>query len=199
MIEFSDEEKSIMAACIAAGHKSWTNDDLVDIKTKIKDWLCIKQKHVCCYCSRNIYGEFKMVIDIEHVLPKSKYLSYMFTMDNLAVSCKRCNMNIKGERVDFISFGADISLHPFNSSNYLFIHPNTDNYYDHIDYFFIQSNAQIKVFYSIKNKSAKGKYTYDFFKLERLVLDSFDEAQGLISENENNPVDFLDEIKRLEE
>lgn len=198
MLDFTDDEKEIMKDCLERGHNTWTEECLSKIKNKIKDYYIENQRHVCCYCSRNIYGEFRMSIDIEHILPKSKYLPFMFHMSNLAVSCKRCNINIKGSRVDFIGEKADIEKSPFVSTNYLFIHPNLDVYEDHLLYICKQRNRQIKVFYSVVDNSAKGHFTLNFFKLERLVIDSFDEAQGIDVESPEEKIDFMDEINYLE-
>lgn len=58
----------------------------------------------------------------------------MFDSNNLAASCKRCNMKIKGRRIDFLSGIFNDEHTPYHKDGYLFIHPNVDVFEDHISY-----------------------------------------------------------------
>ncbi|RZK14960.1 MAG: hypothetical protein EOO43_15650 [Flavobacterium sp.] len=141
-----------------------------------------------------------MVIDIEHVLPKSLFGDFMFKLFNLNVSCKRCNMQIKKNRVDFIRDVATILQNPEDAQQYLFLHPNLDSYYDHMDYFVTIRNAAKSVKY-IPLKE-KGRYTYEFFQLEKLEIETLNIAQGIIEEEESGlvlqiPTDLVAESKEL--
>lgn len=182
---FSHDEKAIIEECIKKGHTSWNDDRIKDLKSRIKEFLKERQNHFCCYCLRNLNGEFNYVIDIEHILPKHKYIDFMFNFNNLAASCKRCNMKIKGRRIDFINSCFKENSNPFATENYKFVHPNTDNIVDHINYFFIQRGINILVSYSVKNNSPKGKYSIEFFKLEDLAIYMNNKAQGLSTEDED--------------
>ncbi len=197
---FTDNERELIKTSLEEGHKSWNNDCLENLKSRLKEHIKKRQNFVCCYCLRNLNGEFNFVIDIEHILPKSKFTHFMFTLDNLAVSCKRCNMNIKGDKLDFISCDVNASKNPFRSENYYFIHPNSDIFEDHIEYTMLQKGRKVFVFYNIINNSIKGRYSYDFFKLDRLVINCFDEAQGLDAHDENSTISskLMEEIKNLE-
>ncbi|BCB61993.1 hypothetical protein HaloA020_26940 [Halomonas sp. A020] len=177
---FSDEEKLAMREASARGHKAWDkNPDLVTLKDKIKGFSLIKTGSRCCYCGRNIYGEFGMVIDIEHILPKSIYPKYMFRGTNLSVSCKRCNMNIKKSKTDFLSGHETKKTGKlFRSNLYKFIHPNLDNYDSHLLLISSQVGRKIMLKYMVVDESSKGAYTYSYFKLERLEKNNFDMAQG---------------------
>ena len=163
------------------GHTAWDrNPRLKTLKSKIKNFGKVKTGNQCCYCMSNIYGEFPMVLDIEHILPKSVFPKYMFTGKNLAISCKRCNMEIKKADVSFLAFPL-VATHRrvFRSRYYSFIHPNLDTYESHLHRNVVQSGRKVMVSYKIVNGSAKGAYTYSYFKLKNLELNSFDAAQGM--------------------
>lgn len=187
MVEFnySRDEVAIIEDCIEKGHKSWGEKRLGDLKTRLKNHLKQRQLFFCCYCMRSLHDEFNLVIDIEHILPKHAYVKFMFTLDNLAASCKRCNMKMKGRKVDFINSCFNADSNPFFSENYKFIHPNSDVFKNHIRYEHHQVDTDIMVTYSVKNNSSKGHFSMEFFQLERLARNSFDRAQGLTFEDED--------------
>ncbi|MDV2905223.1 hypothetical protein R0H17_26740 [Phytobacter diazotrophicus] len=182
---FSEDEVSMVSACINKGHSSWKDECLKELKSRIKEHLKVRQDHVCCYCLRNLHGEFNFVIDIEHILPKHRFTNFMFTLDNLAASCKRCNMKMKGRRIDFITENFDNNPNPFASENYFFIHPNSDHFEEHIAFTHTQIGREIAIFYNVIDNSPKGLFSYDFFRLDKLVKNSFDKAQGISVEDED--------------
>lgn len=170
---------------VAIGHTSWEDSTIQDIKKTIKDFHIITTNERCCYCGVNIHNVHRGTLDIEHILPKSRFVQYMFTTKNLSISCKRCNLTIKGSKVDFLS--ADFNRnHIFRSRYYRFIHPNLDNYNAHLLLNMAQSGQKILIKYSVVNNSPKGHYTYSYFKLDALEKDSFDQAQGGRSRQEIN-------------
>ncbi|PHR63350.1 MAG: HNH endonuclease [Idiomarina sp.] len=177
---FTDAEKIAMQEASGRGHAAWDrNPDLATLKAKIKSFSLIKTGNRCCYCGRNIHGEFGMVIDIEHILPKSIYPKYMFRGCNLSVSCKRCNMNIKRSKTDFLSGdGTKKTGKLFRSKLYKFIHPNLDKYDSHLLLISSQVGRKVMLKYMVVDESRKGAYTYRYFKLERLEKNNFDMAQG---------------------
>ncbi len=182
---FSPEDEAIILECINKGHTAWKDDCIKDLKSRIKEHLKKRQNNFCCYCLRNIFDEFNYVIDIEHILPKHKYVDFMFSLHNLAASCKRCNMKMKGRSVAFINPCFEHNRDPFATENYKFIHPNTDVFVEHILYTVLQEGKNILVSYSVKNNSHKGRYSIDFFKLDRLARNTNDKAQGIPVENED--------------
>ncbi|TLX49158.1 HNH endonuclease [Pseudoalteromonas ruthenica] len=177
---FSAVEKSSMQAASLIGHTGWDNNpSLISLKNKIKNFGLIKTEDRCCYCGRNIHGEFRMVIDIEHILPKSVFPKQMFKGKNLSVSCKRCNMNIKKSKVDFLEgLDARHTGTPLRSKYYKIIHPNLDKYDSHLLLIAGQVGRRVMLKYSVVNGSSKGAFTYDYFKLDRLEKNNFDMAQG---------------------
>lgn len=165
----------------------WSSDSLKDVKEKIKSHLLEVCTH-CCYCRRPFKGEFKMVIDIEHILPSSIFRELAFDKNNLSLSCKRCNMSIKKDRLDFLNGNlekvgnylkgksklsryveqctrigsiANLNRIIYSSFNYKFIHPVLDQYSNHLDYMSFQINDKSLVVYI--PKTDKGVYTKDFF------------------------------------
>jgi uncharacterized protein (TIGR02646 family) len=179
-ISFLPEELRLMEYAVQQGHTFWNDPSLADLKRKIKDYLRENQSECCCYCSRNTDDEFRMVLDIEHVIPKSKIKSEMFVMTNLAVSCKRCNMRIKGEDTSFIN-GAFSSFKGagdyYRSADYKFIHPNLDEWEGNLVYNVAQRNRKKIVYYQVIDGSSKGEYTKEYFELDKIQVNTFDEAQ----------------------
>lgn len=171
---------------VAQGGKVWNNPLVSDFKSKIKQYYRVLENEQCCYCKKNFQGEFKMVIDIEHILPKGKaeFQDLMFVLTNLNIACKRCNMNIKGTKTDFVFNITNSAQNHTDSSNYKFIHPNVDNYFDHLSVYQHIENEKKLIKYKIIADSAKGKYTYDYFRLNELEIDSINQAQGLIEKTQ---------------
>ncbi|NGF76540.1 HNH endonuclease [Fluviicola sp. SGL-29] len=177
--------------------KIWDNPLLKDFKKKVKKYFRSINDE-CCYCKKNFTGEFNMVIDIEHILPKSKFENLMFTIFNLNIACKRCNMNVKNENIDFLVDLSLVKTSPEDPSLYKFIHPNFDIYDEHIDYL-VNINSQKKVIkFLIVGDSAKGKFTYDYFKLNELEIDTINQAQGVKKKEELSDKIPPDMAKKLE-
>ncbi|MGV2879425.1 HNH endonuclease [Pantoea vagans] len=180
VFSFDNNEKGLIEDAIKQGHKFWSDDSLEDIKRRIKDHLRAKQNECCCYCSRNTDDEFNMVLDIEHIIPKSKLVSEMFEMMNLAVSCKRCNMRIKREDVSFIDGFENFKNKGvyYASESYKFIHPNLDEWDDKLMYVVAQINRKKIVYYEVVNKNKKGTFAKKYFQLDKIEVNTFDEAQN---------------------
>lgn len=179
MLDFDVNDLLSIETAITEGGKIWENDCLKVVKGKIKQFYRDKLGEQCCYCRKNTHGEFKMVLDIEHVLPKSRFRHLMFTLYNLSVSCKRCNMNIKNEDISFFTDLTAVNENPENPDLYKFIHPNFDPYFSHLELFTQSVNDKTLIKYRIVADSKKGNFTYEYFKLSELEVDSINKAQGL--------------------
>lgn len=117
------EEELIEIGKATSQKKPWYEKNIDEIKKRIKEFHLRINHNLCCYCQRSLRDEFRMVIDVEHILPSSKYKSYTFEIWNTSASCKRCNMRIKKEDTDFIvKSKADHQKSDF----YKFAHPNFD-------------------------------------------------------------------------
>lgn len=166
-------------AAIAAGGKIWEHQLLADFKRKIKDYNRYLQSEQCCYCRRSLADEFNMVIDIEHVLPKKHFSEFMFETFNLSVSCKRCNMEIKGEDISFVTNVNAVKASPMDTNLYRLIHPNLDDYFSHIKYLVKTVNAKSIVKYQVFKGSIKGDFTYKYFDLSEIENEALNQAQGI--------------------
>ncbi|MCF2495613.1 HNH endonuclease [Dyadobacter chenhuakuii] len=175
---FEQVDLDNIVAARAAGNNIWDNPILSNVKIKIKDHFLAAPFPKCCYCSRSAIGEFRMVIDIEHVLPKSRYDSLMFDVQNLNISCKRCNMEIKRSKIDFVVDVNAMKNDYFNSVHYKFVHPNLDKYTEHIRVASFRIGDSILNKYLVRTES-KGRYTYNYFSLNELEIDNLNQAQGL--------------------
>ncbi|PJK32911.1 hypothetical protein CWC48_25785 [Pseudomonas sp. S10E 269] len=93
-------------------------------------------------------------------------------------------MEVKGEddgfaieKIDPLKFKA--------SGNYLFVHPNFDEWEQHLIREAHQISRFVFVKYAIIDQSEKGQYTYDYFKLKDLEIESLNAAQGLKTRTPN--------------
>lgn len=166
------ESQAIAIALVEA--RPWEHKGVEVLKSKLKDFHLGLTRDLCCYCQRSLHKEFKMVIDVEHVFPTSKYKLLTFEVWNLSASCKRCNMWMKNDKLDFINNSAP---NFFSSEHYFFIHPNFDNAAEHMLRFSYQEGTTMLVKY-IFGSSEKARFTYDFFKLSLFEIDAFDRAQA---------------------
>lgn len=174
----------------------WESGIIQSIKSKIKSHKVYKQKHRCCYCLKNFRGEYIYDIDIEHILPKSVYKNCIFDLENLAASCKRCNMKIKRARVDFLKHDlqnlyGELKFFYFESDNYHIIHPYYDDIDEHLELY--ELTLRSKSIKKYKYTSEKGQYTYNYFKMKELEVNYLDEAQGV------NKEFLLDDKKMISE
>lgn len=182
--DFSDEQAIENAY---KEKKPWGADCIGDLKRRFYIHHSEQQSSLCCYCQRDQHGEFKLVIDIEHILPKEKYRPHMFDLWNLSVSCKRCNMQIKGQRTDFLVDPEFTTIQKRDSAGYRFAHPNFDLGTRHLERLVIQSGTVRLVKYVVTPGSSKGQYTYEYFRLRELEIDSFDAAQNPDQGNPASP------------
>lgn len=80
-----------------------------------------------------------------------------------------------------VSFIADISkmgTNFYQSQHYKIIHPNLDRYTEHLLLKHVRNGDSIFIKY-IRMNNLKGKFTYDYFKLNELEIDTIKGAQGI--------------------
>ncbi|MGS4887053.1 HNH endonuclease [Roseibium sp. MB-4] len=149
-------------------------------KEKIRDYHLSRHRSRCCYCRVNLQGAGPFMTDREHVLPKSipEYRSLSYTMWNLGIACKRCNMEYKKNKSDFVVAPGNVAA-LVEADNYRFIHPNFDLYSEHLERSSVEANDTVIVKYTVSPDSPKGAFTYDYFNLRGLEVGSFDDAQGV--------------------
>jgi len=175
-----DEQNAVTAALAMA--KPWDEDNALikSVKTKIRAHHLARHGETCCYCRTILHGAGYFMIDREHILPKGNptYKPYSFAIWNLSISCKRCNMQFKGEDDGFVADKKNTASFT-SSSNYQFLHPNFDSWDQHLCRNAHQVNTKYVVKYTLTSTNPKGQYTYDYFDLKGLEIDSFDAAQGV--------------------
>ncbi len=181
----SDKEEGAVALALELEHP-WDHkceelqgvrNLLKSVKDKLADFHMKRQNETCCYCRTMLAGSFQR--DREHILPKGKFPDLAYDPANLSVSCKRCNMEYKKERTDFVDDIDTIASAYKNSNRYLMVHPNFDRWEDYLSRYAVQSGADHLVFYEVDAAEPKAVFTFEFFELQKLTVSSFDTGQGL--------------------
>jgi uncharacterized protein (TIGR02646 family) len=178
MIEFTinDIDSLKKASLEPTATNAWSYTQLKKIKSKIKTEKLERQGYLCCYCSTDLYRVHSISIDIEHVLPKSDFRKYMFTIKNLSAACKQCNMTLKNKDSSFIIESDLFNKKPFLKKHYEFIHPTLEIYEKHI--FRRDERAGRNIITTFEIKTPKGQYTYEYFKLHEIEKRALDKSQG---------------------
>ena len=108
-------------------------------------------------------------------------------------------MDIKGEDRSFIIDEKMAHESPDNKENYRFIHPNFDDYFEHIQFDVVIRNAKSLIKYTVLNGSDKGTFTRKYFELEKIEMDTFNEAQGVKTGVKNySDMIPIQEVKNIE-
>lgn len=183
---WTDDEKNAIAIALKVA-KPWNEKapalahvkvTLKAVKRKLLQLHLARQGNTCCYCRTILKGGGYFMIDREHVIPKRNYRRLAYATGNISVCCKRCNMQFKGERLGFVRDKTTIEANYMNGDEYLFIHPNYDCWFSHMARIALQINDALFVFYKFSTNDAKAVFTYDFFALNELEVESFNNAQG---------------------
>lgn len=161
-------------------YHDWEKGIFDTIKKNIIDHLRPQQGNACCYCKKQL-GHDIGEVDIEHIIPKSRYGQFTFTPKNLALSCKPCNTKKSTKEV----LKSEVKSHPRTSSNFKIIHAHYDNYFEHIN---IVNGC---IFVAL---TKKGSETITFCELFRLR--SVEEANIAYEEmNTDRVCSLIDDIK----
>ncbi|WP_288457555.1 HNH endonuclease [uncultured Chryseobacterium sp.] len=141
--------------------EDWSNDDIQDIRKYIRDYYRDLTKK-CFYCRKEISLKSANNCHIEHIIPKSSNLNFIFEPKNLCVICSDCNeIKLAKEvenKIDKVTKRKKpYKRYPKSSEAFLIIHPHFDNYDDHI---FQCEDIYIDL-------SPKGTYTMYICKLNR--------------------------------
>lgn len=177
----TQDELNAIATALATP-SPWDIDEqlIKDAKNKIRAHHLARHGNTCCYCRTILHGGGHFMIDREHILPKgkAKYSPYCYETWNLSVSCKRCNMQFKGQDDKFVVDKVNEASFP-KAENYYIVHPNFDQWEQHLSRESLQFNQKLLVKYTLIGESEKGQYTRDYFSFKELEVNSFDEAQGI--------------------
>lgn len=114
-------------------HLSWGDDDLLPVRREIREFYRDSQRLVCAYCLGPVSDRSAAGAPIEHIVPKSQYLAFMFEPKNLCVICADCN-EYKSSRetlTDPVLVAHRVN-YPANSVLFRIVHPHFDVYDEHI-------------------------------------------------------------------
>lgn len=128
-IIFSNEEKEKIEAKITSPtfcSKSWEDDDLASLKSRIKAFYLKEQFNTCVYCRVKIPSNHGRIWDIEHIMCRSLNSVFMFEPRNLCVSCVDCNSS-KGDKP--VTTSRAKQTYPIK---FTIVHPHFDEYGQHI-------------------------------------------------------------------
>jgi hypothetical protein len=153
-LTFDAETQAFIDGYDLKDYNIWNSEgrDMTRLRKTLRDYLLPHLKYRCCYCQQRKTERHGLTWDIEHIAPKSLYPQFLFSPNNLAISCKECNI-AKGEK-NTLSRSCK-AIYPENSSHFLIVHPYYDTYSDHIE--IVRCGDQQT--YRVKNPH-KGKSTY---------------------------------------
>lgn len=114
-------------------HKSWGDDELQPVRSEIREYYRNAQRLTCVYCLGPISSYSAFGAQIEHIVPKSQHLGFMFEPKNMCVICPDCN-EFKSNREALARpvLAADRVNYPSTPSSFRIVHPHLDSYEEHI-------------------------------------------------------------------
>ncbi|MDK2595241.1 HNH endonuclease [Pseudoalteromonas obscura] len=158
-IKYTAEEQQLIDKKLKSNsftHNSWSDEELKDLKSRIKT-ACVKfQRYKCAYCKQDYKTTNGQVWAIEHIIPRDTAPSFMFEPYNLCASCHDCN-NAKSNKN--VTTSKAKKTYPMKNTLFSIVHPYLDIYEKNI--------LMIKEgFYYVAIKS-KGEKTISVCKLNR--------------------------------
>lgn len=111
----------------------WNNhkDKLKPLRNNLRQHYLPQQGNRCCYCKVYKPENHGLTWDIEHIVSRCDYPNFMFSGENLSISCKDCNQH-KAEKNVFKSNKKYTRL-PKSKNSYIIIHPHFDKYSEHME------------------------------------------------------------------
>ena len=182
-------------AQIGFNHTNWSDEDLEKVRVSIRTFYTKEQVGVCAYSKQNVSTTSALNCHVEHIVPKSKYLDFIFTPKNLCVICADCN-TIKREQETLgtipntITGASTRQQYPRTPNAFKIVHPHFDIYEDNI---LITNGYYI-------DKTPKGHFTIGACKLNRKLhefgWEVTDINDATVTETMNKYLDEKDPIKR---
>lgn len=176
-------------------HTNWSDADLESVRVAIRTHYRKEQLGVCSYCKKDISTTSALNCHVEHIVPKSKHLDFIFTPKNLCVICADCNQ-IKREQETLGSIPNTITnpttrkIYPRSSNAFKIVHPHFDRYDDHI---LVTNGYYIDI-------TPKGHFTIGACNLNRKLHEFGWEVSIIndkdLSETMSNYLDEKDPIRR---
>jgi uncharacterized protein (TIGR02646 family) len=103
-------------------------------KSEVKNHYFWAQGGRCCYCSIELHKS-KRSWDLEHMLDQSTHKKFMFALKNLAAACPSCNL-YKRDTFPLTDGWKDAEIEdiPYQSADYVLIHPHLDEWDDYLQF-----------------------------------------------------------------
>ncbi|WP_244156989.1 HNH endonuclease [Pseudomonas coleopterorum] len=162
-------------------HTKWSQEDLKGLRAEIRNYYRSIQRLVCVYCKEIVSVRAAHAAPVEHIVPKSQYIEFIFEPKNLCVTCADCNEYKGKNEVMFepVIPGRRRKRYPTASSAFQIVHPHFDEYEQHI----IKAN---RVYVDL---TPKGHYTIGICKLNRFfhyfgTCDEFINDAALVEAND---------------
>lgn len=114
-------------------HTKWSDADLESVRCEIRDHYREVQRLVCVYCQGAVAMRSAFGAPVEHIVPKSQHVGFMFEPKNLCVICPDCN-EYKGKREVLVEpvLVANRVNYPTDRMAFRIMHPHFDEYDDNI-------------------------------------------------------------------
>lgn len=128
-LTLSSKQQKIINDFGALTKEHWMRNQ-TSLRKKITSGLKVLQDNKCVYCGCKILE----TPDVEHIAHKAKYPQFIFTPENLALSCKTCNQMFKGDTDVVKTIDMD-----YMKCKFLIVHP----YIDDVDHYFDTSKIII--------------------------------------------------------
>jgi len=118
-------------------HLSWGDESLAEVKRNIREFYRGEQRGICAFCKNDLSLRSASNCTIEHIIPKSKKLEFMFTGKNLCVICADCNEIKRAQDVindipDVIDNITRRVKYPISGAVFKIVHPHYDSWSEHI-------------------------------------------------------------------
>jgi hypothetical protein len=118
-------------------HRNWSDDDLLNFRSVVRRHYRSEQHGICAFCKGPVSLQSAANCHIEHIVPKSRRLEFIFEAKNLCVICADCNEIKRSQETetkipDTLTKGDDAKLYPRSSKAFLIVHPHFDEWDKHI-------------------------------------------------------------------
>ncbi|MBK5374271.1 HNH endonuclease [Pseudomonas sp. TH43] len=114
-------------------HTSWNDADLESVRCEVRNHYRDVQRLTCVYCQGAVSQRSAFGAPVEHIVPKSQHLGFMFEPKNMCVICPDCN-EYKGKREVLVEpvLVANRVNYPVNPAAFRIMHPHYDEYDENI-------------------------------------------------------------------
>lgn len=177
-------------------HRSWGDEDLLELRSSLRDFYRNEQLGYCSFCRQRVSIVAAANCQVEHIVPKSRHIAFMFTPKNLCVICADCNaikreQETLGEIPETLERPDGIQQYPRTPAAFKIVHPHFDTYSENI--------LEVNGYYL--DLTDKGHFTIGACRLNR-KLREFGWENGLVSEADisevmNRYIEERDPVRKM--